>query len=268
MQSELVGGVAVATREPGVVAVGSARAGASIAGPLRFVRYGFMPNRLRYCGGDDNRALFDYAIAGVVDGGLSELLRRFTGALPYLQLIARANGIADPFDARVVEAYWLGNDLLHGVEVRQLYDSLLERFGKQLQGRTRELVLGKAPAGACPHHNFHVFDVYRRTGTQESTLHTLDNCRVSWGKVQRVEGSELVVERQPVVLREGKLALDGAQPERVLRQIEGSGFADAAQPGDSVSIHWGWVCEVLSLRQLRNLEHYTRYHLTIANQTI
>ena len=66
----------------------------------------------------------------VVDGGLTPLLRRFTGALPYLQLIARANAIADPFDARVVEAYWLGNELLDGVEVRQLYDSLLERFGK------------------------------------------------------------------------------------------------------------------------------------------
>src|SRR5262245_51689984 len=100
----------------------------SLAGPLRFVRYGFMPNQLRYCGGDDNRTLFDYAIAGEIDGGLTPLLRKFTGALPYLQLIARANGIADPFDDRVVEAYWLGNDLLAGVEARQLYDDLRARF--------------------------------------------------------------------------------------------------------------------------------------------
>jgi len=76
-----------------------------LAGTLQFIRYGFMPNRLSYCGPvGDNRTLFDYGIAGFSDAGLTPLLKRFTGALPYLQLIARANAIADPFDARVVEA--------------------------------------------------------------------------------------------------------------------------------------------------------------------
>src|SRR5947209_11344332 len=165
------------------------------SGMLRFIRYAFMPNRLRYCGGDDNRTLFEYGIEQAIDGGLPLLLRRFTGALPYLQLIARANGIADPFDSRVVEAYWIGNDLLNHVEVRQLYDALLERFGKQLQGRTRELVLGKAPAGARPHHSFHVLDVHSRVGELEHSLHTRDSCRVSWGQVVAVDGAELLVDR-------------------------------------------------------------------------
>src|SRR4051812_42210118 len=166
-----------------------------------------MPNRLRYCGSDDNSALLGYGLEGVVDGGLGPLLRRFSGALPYLQLIARSNGIADPFDARVVEAYWLGNELLDGVEVRQLYDALLERFGKQLQGRTRELVLGKAPAGAHPHHSFHVLDVHSRVGELDHTLATLEGCRIGWGRVLRAEGAELVVEHQPLVVQAGKLAL-------------------------------------------------------------
>src|SRR5207237_641962 len=152
-----------------------------------------MPNRLRYCGGDDNRTLFDYGMEGASDGGLPPLLRKFSGAVPYLKLIARANGLADPFDARVVEAYWIGNELLEGVEVRQLYDALLERFGKQLSGRTRELVL---------------------------------------------------------------------------RQVDGRGFADRAQPGDWVSLHWGWVCEVLGQREQANLERVTRYHLMLTNQTL
>ncbi len=174
---------------------------AALAGTLRFVRYAFMPNRLRYCGGDDNRTLFEYGLAGVSDGGLVALLRRFTGALPYLTLIARANAIVDPFDPRVVEAYWLGNELLDRVEVRQLYDSLLERFGRQLQGRTRLVVLGKAPAGARPHHSFHVLDVHSRVGELDHSLATLDNCRVSWARVLRPEAGELVVERQPLLLR-------------------------------------------------------------------
>lgn len=235
---------------------------------LRFVRYAFMPNRLRYCGGDDNRTLFDYGTAGATDAGLQQLLVQFTGALPYLKLIARTNNLADPFDPRVVEAYWLGNALLERVEVRQLYDSLRERFGKQLQGRTRDLVLGKAPAGARPHHSFHVLDVHSRVGELPMSMQTLDSCRVSWGKVMQVHGGELVVERQPLVLHAQKLVLGQPMLERVVRQVEGRGFADSAETDDWVSIHWGWACEVISDAQRAELERYTRYHLALANQTL
>ena len=252
-------GTGVAPLEPGL---------SPLAGTSQFIRYGFMPNRLRYCGGEDNLTLFEYGVRNIADGGLAPLLGRFSGALPYLQLIARANGIPDPFDARVVEAYWIGNELLDGVEVRQLYDSLLERFGKQLQGRTRDLVLGKAPAGARPHHAFHVLDVHSRVGELEHNLHTLDHCRVSWGTVVDVAGGELIVDRVPLVLVGGKLALAAPVRERVLRQLEGRGFVEQATVGDVVSIHWGWACEVLSEARARRLEHYTRHHLAIANQTV
>jgi hypothetical protein len=241
----------------------------SMSGQLRFIRYAFMPNRLRYCGGtDDNRTIFEYGIEHEVDRGLEPLLRKFTGALPYLQLIARANDIRDPFDERVVDAYWIGNELLEGVEVRQLYDSLIERFGKQLQGRTREWVLSKAPAGARPHHNFHVFDVHSRVGELENTLETMDQCRVSWGKVVGHEGTELIIERSPLTLLDGKLALGPAERFRAVRQIEGKGFIERADVGDNVTIHWSWVCEVISDRQLRYLKRYTDHQLGIANQTI
>jgi hypothetical protein len=243
--------------------------GSSISGQLRFIRYAFMPNRLRYCGGtDDNRTIFEYGIEHEVDRGLEPLLRKFTGALPYLQLIARANNIPDPFNERVVEAYWIGNELLEGVEVRQLYDSLLERFGKQLQGRTRDWVLGKAPAGARPHHNFHVFDVHSRVGQLENTLDTMDQCRVSWGKVIRLADTELVVERQPLTLVEGKLALAAAEPFRALRQVDGKGFIEDAQPGEWVTVHWSWTCEVIDQWQLSALRRYSDHHLRLANQTL
>lgn len=240
-----------------------------IAGTSRFIRYAFMPNHLHYCGGDDNRQIFDYALAAVREPSLDTMLRKFTGAMPYLSLIACNNGILDPFDERVVEAYWIGNELLERVEVGDLYGSLRDRFAKQLSPRLLELVAAKAPAGARPHHSFHVFDVWRNVARLDGdVLATLDNCRISWGRVTRVEAGRLVVARPPLVLRDGKLGLDAARSEPVLRQIDGQGFADLAQPGDWVSLHWGWVCEVLSERQRASLERYTRYHLAIANQTI
>ncbi len=240
-----------------------------VAGTSRFIRYAFMPNHLHYCGGDDNRQIFDYALAAVREPPLETMLRKFAGAMPYLSLIARNNDIIDPFDDRVVEAYWIGNELLDRVEVGDLYGSLRERYAKQLSPRLLELVAAKAPAGGRPHHSFHVFDVWRNVAKLDGdVLATLDNCRISWGKVVSTDGGQLVVERPPLVQRDGQLVLDPARSERVLRQIDGHGFADLAEPGDWVSLHWGWVCEVLSERQRANLERYTRYHVAIANQTI
>jgi len=240
----------------------------SIDGTSRFIRYAFMPNLLHYCGGDNNSLIFDYALEGVREPPLEAMLRKFTGAMPYLSLIARSNGIVDPFDERVVEAYWIGNDLLSGVEVRQLHDALRERFGNQLQGKTREWLLAKAPAGARPHHNFHVFDVHSRVGELEHSLETMDQCRISWGKVLKDDGSELVVERQPLALVEGKLALGASIQERAARQVGGRGFADEATTGVWVSLHWGWVCEVITPLQQRNLARYTVDHIRLANLTM
>ena len=241
----------------------------SLSGTTRFIRYAFMPNRLRYCGGDDNRTILEYAIDDVREPPLVPMLRKFTGAFPYLALIARGNGIADPFDERVVEAYWVGNELLDRVEARQLYDHLRERYAKELSAKTLDRVAGKAPAGARPHHSFHVFDVWRH-GPRASgeVLASIDSCRISWGTVRSVEAGELVVERRPLVLRDGLLVLDAARSERVTRLVEGKGFATAAQPGDVVSLHWGWVCEVLEPARAAALERYTLHHLRLANQTL
>ena len=245
----------------------STSADSLLDGPQLFARYAFMPNRLAYCGGDDNRALFDYCLAGVTDPGLLGLLRKFTGAMPYLRLIAECNAIPDPFDARVVEAYWLGNDLLQGVEARALYDSLRARFDRQMRARALELVLGKAPAGAHPHHSFHVLEVCPRIGWPQA-LSFMDNCRVSWGKVVAVDGSVLTVEVMPLLIAGHRLVLGSPEHRAVNRDIEGRGFVSTVRSGEWVSMHWNWTCQVLVPRQVTNLERWTRYHLDIVNATL
>jgi len=242
---------------------------ASVVGTTRFVRYAFMPNRLQYCGGDDNRTILEYAIADVREPPLDRMLRKFSGALPYLALIARRNDIADPFDPRVVEAYWIGNELLERVEARELYDHLRERYRGELSARVMDRVLAKAPAGARPHHSFHVLDVWRQTERgRNDVLATIDSCRISWGRVTAVEPGELIVQRAPIELREGRLALGTPRPERVTRMLEGNSFVASAAVGEVVSIHWNWACEVLDERQRRSLERYTAHHLRLANETL
>jgi len=238
------------------------------SGLLLFIQYGFMPNHLGYCGGNENQLLLEHAAAGESEAGLGSLLAKFTGAYPYLRTIANANSIADPFDSRVVEAYWLGNPLLERVQDTELARSIQDRFGKQLSGKLREQILGKPSQGAKPYHLFHVIDVYRHLESKEISMAAMENCRISWGKVTTVSESELLVERAPLLVVEGKLSLGEPRAEKVLRALGGKGFVGDVVPGDFVSIHWGWACEVLVPRQLRNLRHYTKQHLDLANQTI
>lgn len=237
-------------------------------GPRLFAHYSFMPNRLTYCGGgNDSEALFDYVVAGESDPGLVEMLSKFTGALPYMRLIAHSNLIPDPFDRQVVEAYWLGNRLLEGVEARALYDNLRHRFARHLPANTLNLVLGKAPAGARPHHSFHVLEVCPRNGWPHS-LDFMDNCRISWGKVTSVNGNLLETEVEPLVLLDNDLSLGAPERRMINCQIDGQGFVEEVQPGDWISIHWGWACQILTQEQLANLQKWTRYHLNLANQTL
>jgi uncharacterized protein DUF6390 len=242
----------------------------SDSGVLRFGRYAFPPNALGYCGPDDHDALLGYVVGGRADKGLVELGRRFEGAYPYLQLIARSNGIGDPFDARVVEAYWLGNRLLEGVDMGAFAGSLRERFGGRMRADAMRWLAAKPLAGATPHHNFHVFEVYTRAGLMNGDasgplLSVMDSCRISWGEVVAVAADHLTVVRSPLELDAGKLAL-GA-PREAEATATGGGYVPGVRPGDVVSMHWSWACEVLKPRELARLRESTRAALALCNAT-
>lgn len=236
-------------------------------GPQLFAHYSFMPNHLGYCGGDDNKALFDYVIESQTDGGLVQLLRRFAGAIPYMTLIAHSNGIKDPLDPRVVEAYWVGNELLEQVGARALTEVVNREWGTQINRRELELVLGKGAAGAHPHHSFHVLEVCPRKGWPHA-LPYMDNCRVSWGQVVSIHGALLDAQVMPLEIQGHNLVLGKPVTRQIKRQFDGRGFVDAVRVGDWISIHWGWACQMLTPRQHKNLEHWTRYHIRIANETL
>jgi hypothetical protein len=244
-----------------------------LPGPSFFLRYAFMPNSLGYCGGNDPIALLEYGVAGKVDQGLIELERQFEGAYPYLQLIAAANGIPDPLSRPVVEAYWIGNELLDRVDLRRLHDSVEERFRSRTDAREWPWLAAKAPAGARPHHSFHVLDVFPRVGLMRSgvadqVVETMQNCLIRWGQVREAVGAALIVEAPGLQLVQGRLQLSPPRSEVVSRWHDGRGFVDDAHEGDWVALHWGWACDVLSPGQQARLERYTRWHMQLCNQTL
>lgn len=241
-------------------------------GPTLFARYAYPPNELGYCGPDDHRALLQYANAGVIDPGLTQLARGFSGAWPYLELIAGATGVGHPLDRRVVEAYWLGSSLLHRIEMQHFGSSLVDRFRKRA-GAGWGYLAEAIPAGALPTHSFHVFGIYPWVGLlrgerSEHPLHVLDRCRIRWGRVQSVEGNEATVLSQPLSWDGARLALGEYRAETVTRGVDGLGLAGALTPGDWVALHWDWICDRLSRRQLANLRRYSLLELDVTNRRV
>jgi hypothetical protein len=240
------------------------------AGALLFARYAYPPNALELCGADVQRTLLEYGDARASDGGLAELARTFDGAWPYLELIAGANGLDDPLDPRVVEAYWVGNELLDRVRPGELAHHVDDRFGRRI-GSARGRVFDAVAAGAVPHHSFHVFAVYPwlgllRSGIVDQPLHVLDQCRTTPAVVQAVDGDSLDVLAEPL-LWDGRSLRLGPPAARTVRWRDGGlALVPEPRPGDLVSLHWDFVCDVLTPRAARALERATRCALAAVDR--
>ncbi|MBU1227160.1 MAG: hypothetical protein KJ698_08125 [Actinobacteria bacterium] len=240
------------------------------SGPLLFARYAYPPNARGYCGPADSRSLLEYGSSGVVDGGLAELAQGFSGAWPYLQLIAAASGIPDPLDFRVVEAYWIGNSLLDTIDVTSLGHALRDRFGPR-SGSSWSYLAETIPAGARPHHSFHVFGIYPWVGMLrgehgDHPLEVLDRCRIRSGQVVSVHGDQVVVRSRPLLFDGFKLHLGPDMEETAVTGLDGYGFVTDLQPGEWVALHWDWVCDRITDRQHRNLGRYTHHHVDMTNE--
>jgi len=255
------------TARPGV-----ARDRPPASGPVLFARYAYGPNRFGYCGPDDSDELLEAGAAGQ-DRVLRALALRFEGAYPYLALIARSSGIVDPMDRRVVEAYWLGSDLLRTVRASSFGASIDERFRDRVRPADWRWLATKPLDGAKPVHAFHVLDVFPRVGLIrgghiDGVLQVMDSCRIRWGRVLERIGDQLVVSATRLELKDGQLRHGTPGIERVQAWRDATGFIDPPEPGDVVSIHWSWACDRLDQRQLANLIAWTDRQLAIANRTI
>ncbi|TDO58753.1 hypothetical protein EV651_10928 [Kribbella sp. VKM Ac-2571] len=240
-------------------------------GPLLFARYAYPPNALGYCGPGDSGELLEYAGNAVSDRGLAAIAQRFLGAWPYLSLIAAASG-RDPLDTEVVEAYWVGNQLLDHVPGALLAAHLTDRFDSRVDhGLTDPIRL--ALLGGRPHHNFHVFAVYPwtgllRAGPAAEPLRVLDSCRISWGTVTSVDGEIADVRARPLEYDNGRLRLGEPVVRRMLIGSRGYQLAREVQIGDVVSLHWNWICDVLSPAQALKLRRTTTTLLELVNHAL
>lgn len=233
-------------------------------------RFSYPPNSLSLCGPDKQHDLAWYAATRQPDRGTIEILRQFSTLYPYLCLIAGENGLRDPFDRRVIEAYWIGNTLLEHVPTRKFVHHLTDNLAirKQKKRKHLNLLLENVALDGFPHHAFHVLNVYRRTGHLPipHTVETMDACLVNWGTVTTISCGSITVRTKPL-MQQGDLLRFGNPLERTLF-LQGSPdqAAEKVHIGDAVSYHWGYFCQRLSQRQLNNLRGFTNRALRLANR--
>lgn len=236
-----------------------------------FARYAYPPNQRGYCGPDEARTLLEYAHAGIVDPDLVRLAKAFEGPVPYLTVMAAATGIADPFDRRLVEAYWVGNSILDRVDVAAFGRVLDEGFRRKMGGGWgffEEAI----PAGGVPHHSFHVLAVYpwvgMLRGERTEPLEILDRCRIRWGTVTALAGDDAVVVSAPLQWDGRRLSFGVERPETVKVGAGGLSLSGDIAVGDTVAMHWDWVCERLDAGRLAKLQTYTMRHLEMVNDRL
>lgn len=247
-------------------------------GLLFCARYSVAPNFFGYCGPDENPNLIDHLKENVADKEVISILSEFETLYPYLKFIATENNIPDPFDRKVVEAYWLGNRLLQQVSSVDYMHLIDERLLLEKKMGIKKVIAVKrkiAKYRFYPHHAFHVFNIFKRTGYDLSNhmLETMDACRISFGKVKsqksltgQAKVKNAIVEYKPLVFLDNKLQL-GLPVEKELKiDYKGKSFHNGLKEGDWISFHWGFVCDVLTLKQIKNLEFYTQQAINFFNK--
>jgi hypothetical protein len=254
------------------MAIRAAPAPTEVSGPILFARYAYPPNRLGLCGPDDAPGLIASAIDGA-DREARALALGFEGAYPYLRLIADENGIGDPLDRRVVEAYWLGGPLARRVRMPSLHRNLADRFRRRVDRRAWRWLEDAVALGSVPIHAFHVLEIYPRVGLMRGgdggpLLSAMDACRIRPGRVRATVGTDIVVETRTLELTDDGLSLGPPAVETVRGWVGARGLLDGVEPGDVVSLHWGWACDRLTRGQVARLTAWTGRALGIARSRI
>jgi hypothetical protein len=230
-------------------------------------RFSLATNRLGYCGpGDAEAVLYGAAVGDRPSAPAGEALLKFEALGPYLRAIGEKHGLS-PLDARVVEAYWIGNDLLDafdGSDFGKILDALVLRG---LPARVAERLRSHLPEHPIPHHMFHVASVGvgAVTGHVPTTLRTMESCRPAAARVVTVGPASLGITLRRLALDDGTLGLG---PEVAQELAYDSRLLPTVRPGSTVVLHWGVPVLELTDAQRAALALYSARSLAAANPAL
>jgi|SRR3989338_5509773 len=227
-------------------------------------RFSYITNSLGFCGPEEASGQFiNYIMGKGSPEKVESSIKKFEGLYPYLSSIAEKSK-KHLLDYEVVEAYWIGNKLLddfNDMDMKLIVTKLMQRGLPKSIGQK---LIDEIPSGFLPHHNFNVFyvGVGKTTGSVETTLQNMDNCRVSWGRVVEVLKDKLIVQAQPLKKQNGNFSFGEEETKTAMFILE---MLPDVKKGDVVALHWGFAPLALTNIQLENLKEYTNRIFEVMN---
>lgn len=219
-------------------------------------RFSYITNSMHYCGPSAAGPAFLRYLekkdnAEEVRAGLE----KFEGLYAYLSVIAEATG-KDFTDYDVVQAYWIGSQLLDKLDHEHLKEIIRRLVQRGFPAKLAEERIKHMPRGVAAHHDFNVLymGVGLTSGKVEPTLANMENCRINTGRVVEV-ATNLTVMAHKLLYKDGKFLLSEEEPRTVTYLPEMLG---PVKLGDIVAIHWGFAPLILTKEQYSTWEKYTK----------
>lgn len=223
-------------------------------------RFSLPPNSLGYCGRETAAGKFKQCIINGECGGVEKEVSKFIVLYPYLETIAKI-GKLPVFSHKVIESYWIGNDLLKKIKPEH-YDLLLKNFEKQgVPDFFVEELKQKPPKIFIPNHLFQVLHVGvgRASGAVSFNLKSINNCMIRWGEVVKVQNGRAVINLYSLELK-GKIYKLVINKETVPINMD---FVPGLKTGDIVAVHWNMVIKILTKDEEKKLKYWTKKCLVL-----
>jgi hypothetical protein len=242
-----------------------------MSGPKIAALYGLIPNKLGFCG--PRQDLLKKFIAGkILIPEIIPTLEKFEAAYAYYELIAKKNKIkTGAFNKKVVEAYWLGNELLEKITADDVRELIVEKFTRPglLSKKDAEKKTKQIPENSKPHHSFHVLVLGSITGRVDfsDNIKLKDICRIGWGRVLKIRQTDanrgkILVSYRPLI---GKKVIEFGKPikKEVVWDKE---ILPTVSVGEWVSFHWDYAIQPLQEENIVNLHYYTQNTINSLNE--
>jgi len=261
---------------------------ANTAGIEIAARYSFPPNCHGYCGPSSfvhtlkehlERKKGNWIGKGDGIVRLKTQLSRFCTLHAYLKFIAREknskkiNGF-DPFDRDVVEAFWIGNELLEDISRADLSRFIRRDLFPKSDSRRANRLADGLPEGMVPHHSFNALYVKFVTGRVKRSVKNFDSCCITFGKVLSVSADRKTAHMgRASVSWNAELGFCFA-PLRSTVALERMGVRfldldnDPLRKDDLVSVHWGMAVEKIRPSACRAIRKYTQINMDAVNSLL
>jgi len=226
--------------------------------------FSYSPNHKGYCGRSSAGHVFFRCIRDGICDDVSQELTHFIVLYPYLKTIATLTKLS-PFDHKVIEAYWIGNELLENIPVSG-YEILLKEFTKQgVPSWLVDSLKDKKPKKFIPNHLFQVIHVGvgQASGSVPFDIHSVNSCMIRWGRVTAIkaDGNMEIALKQLTQSKKGyKL--------KSTKEVVSAEACPFFKPkiGDLVALHWGYIVKRLTKREENNLMYWTEHTLKVCKK--